>query len=174
MQVVTEQDQIAPPAEFRVRPGDSVKLMTKEEIGAVAPLTWGVMATVMGAPRRQGELEACLRQNGIGELIGRRRRRGSARRLHGDIQQAPVAGETAVIWVALTTVTFVAATLPKLTAVAPDKFVPVIVTDVPPVVGPVLGEIPVTVGAAAGFTVRVALTVEVKLPTSFVEPEPTE
>ncbi len=41
-----------------------------------------------------------------------------------------------------------AATLPKVTAVAPVKPVPVMVTVVPPDVGPVVGEILVIVGAA--------------------------
>ena len=35
---------------------------------------------------------------------------------------------------------------PKLTAVAPLKLVPVMVTTVPPVVGPLLGLTPVTLG----------------------------
>lgn len=35
---------------------------------------------------------------------------------------------------------------PKLTDVAPLKFVPVMVTEVPPVAGPDVGEIPVTAG----------------------------
>ena len=35
---------------------------------------------------------------------------------------------------------------PKLTAVAPVKLVPVMVTTVPPAVGPLLGLTPVTVG----------------------------
>jgi hypothetical protein len=56
------------------------------------------------------------------------------------------AGVVAVICVPLTTTTFVAAAEPNVT-VAPDtKFVPVIVTAVPPVVGPLLGDTPVTVG----------------------------
>ena len=38
--------------------------------------------------------------------------------------------------------------LPNFTVEAPVKFVPVIVTDVPPAVEPLDGEIPVTVGAA--------------------------
>ena len=46
------------------------------------------------------------------------------------------AGLTAVIVVALTTVTPVAAVGPKATAVAPVKPVPVIVTKMPPAVGP--------------------------------------
>ena len=42
------------------------------------------------------------------------------------------AGEVAVIWVALLTVKEAAALPPKLTAVAPEKLVPVMVTLVPP------------------------------------------
>ena len=56
------------------------------------------------------------------------------------------AGDVAVIWVAEFTVKPVAGVAPKLTAVAPLKFVPVIITDVPPEVGPAVGEIDVTVG----------------------------
>ena len=58
------------------------------------------------------------------------------------------AGDVAVIWVAELTVNPVAGVAPKFTAVAPVRLVPVIVTDVPPVVGPAVGEIDVTVGAA--------------------------
>jgi hypothetical protein len=56
------------------------------------------------------------------------------------------AGEVAVIEVAELTVKPVAAVAPKFTAVAPVKLVPVIVTVVPPAVGPTVGEIEVTVG----------------------------
>jgi hypothetical protein len=42
------------------------------------------------------------------------------------------AGEVALIWVALLTVKEPAALLPNLTAVAPEKLVPVTVTLVPP------------------------------------------
>jgi hypothetical protein len=62
---------------------------------------------------------------------------------------APVlpAGVVAVIDVAELTTTLVAKT-PSIFTVAPlTKPVPVIVTEVPPVVNPVLGEIEVTVGA---------------------------
>jgi hypothetical protein len=59
----------------------------------------------------------------------------------------PSAGDVAVAWVALTNVTLVAAKLPKLTEVKPVKFVPLIVTDVPPNVDPVLGETEVMTGA---------------------------
>ncbi len=48
-----------------------------------------------------------------------------------------------------TTVTFVAAAPPMLTLVAPVRLVPVIVTDVPPVVGPEKGLIPSRVGSGA-------------------------
>ena len=52
----------------------------------------------------------------------------------------------AVIWVALLTVKEPAALLPNLTAVAPEKLVPVMVTLVPPDVGPVFGLTLVTAG----------------------------
>ena len=52
-----------------------------------------------------------------------------------------------MIWVGLTTLTLVAAFGPNWTEVAPVRFVPVIVTVVPPEVGPDCGETPVTVGA---------------------------
>ena len=58
------------------------------------------------------------------------------------------AGDVAVIEVAELTVKLVALVAPNFTAVAPVNPVPVIVTDVPPVVGPAVGEIDVTVGAA--------------------------
>ncbi len=60
---------------------------------------------------------------------------------------ADPAGAIAVICVALSTTNPVAGVLPKLTAVAPVKSVPVSVTDVPPVVTPLDGLNPVTVGA---------------------------
>jgi hypothetical protein len=61
---------------------------------------------------------------------------------------AAPAGEVAVMLVALTTVNEVAAVDPKLTAVAPVRTVPVIVTVFPPPSRPAVGEIPVTVGTA--------------------------
>jgi hypothetical protein len=51
-----------------------------------------------------------------------------------------------VIDVLLTTITLVAAVLPKVTVAPLAKLVPVIVTAVPPVVGPLFGETLVTVG----------------------------
>jgi hypothetical protein len=61
---------------------------------------------------------------------------------------AGLAGLTAVIWVSLLNVKLVAGTVPNSTLLAPVKPVPVIVTDVPPVVDPSLGEMPATVGGA--------------------------
>jgi hypothetical protein len=49
------------------------------------------------------------------------------------------AGDFAVIEVALVTVFDVAGVPPKYTLVAPSKFVPVMVTEVPPPSGPVFG-----------------------------------
>ncbi len=57
------------------------------------------------------------------------------------------AGDVAVIWVGLLTVNEPAALPPKLTAVAPEKLVPVTVTVVPPPAEPMFGATPVTVGA---------------------------
>ena len=56
------------------------------------------------------------------------------------------AGDVAVIEVAELTVKPVAGVAPKVTAVAPVNPVPVMVTEVPPAVGPAVGEIEVTVG----------------------------
>jgi hypothetical protein len=56
-------------------------------------------------------------------------------------------GVFAVIELLLTTVTFVAADPPKLTVAPEAKFVPVIVTPVPPPADPEFGDTDVTVGA---------------------------
>jgi hypothetical protein len=69
------------------------------------------------------------------------------------------AGEVAVMEVAELTVKVVAAFAPKLTAVAPVKPVPVMVMEVPPATGPVLGAIDVMVGAAVTHLKVPALTV---------------
>ena len=63
---------------------------------------------------------------------------------------AACAGVVAVMLVLLTTFTLVAALPPTLTAAPAAKFVPVIVTAVPPVVGPDTGATLLTVGAGAG------------------------
>ena len=64
-------------------------------------------------------------------------------------------GEVAVIDVGPFTVTLVAEVPPKLTVAVAVKFVPVIVTVVPPAAVPVPGEIPVTVGAGGASGVGV-------------------
>ena len=62
---------------------------------------------------------------------------------------AVCAGVVAVIVVGLLTVTFVAAVPPKLTVAPVEKFDPLIVTAVPPVVGPLSGVMPLTLGGSA-------------------------
>ena len=57
-------------------------------------------------------------------------------------------GLVAVIDVALLTVKLVAAVMPKVMPLALLKLVPVMVTLVPPAIGPAVGETPVTAGAA--------------------------
>ncbi len=78
---------------------------------------------------------------------------------------AACAGATAVAEVADTGVTAVAAAVPKVTAVMPVRFVPVIVTTVPPAIGPDVGLIEVTVGRTGGAPTKVnvspAVTAEV-------------
>jgi len=57
-------------------------------------------------------------------------------------------GVVAVIEVVLTTVTLVAAAEPNVTVAGETKFVPVIVTAVPPASGPTPGDTLLTVGEA--------------------------
>ena len=61
---------------------------------------------------------------------------------------APVAGLVQVIDVAELMVKLAAFVAPNFTAVAAVKFVPVTVTDVPPAIGPEVGLMFVTAGAA--------------------------
>ena len=58
-------------------------------------------------------------------------------------------GVVAVMEVPLVTETFVAGALPNVTVAPETKFVPVIVTMVPPTVAPILGATPLTVGDTA-------------------------
>jgi hypothetical protein len=60
------------------------------------------------------------------------------------------AGLTAVIEVSEFAVKLAAATAPNLTAVAPVKRLPLMATVVPPLVGPDVGDTPVTTGAVDG------------------------
>src|SRR5581483_1924150 len=83
---------------------------------------------------------------------------------------AETAGLVAVTWVALLTVKLEAACVPKLTAVAPVRFVPVMVTVVPPPSGPEAGLTALTVGG--GTTVRVAVLDVVPVPPLAAETGP--
>jgi hypothetical protein len=58
----------------------------------------------------------------------------------------PAAGVVAVMVVLFTTTTLVAAVLPNVTVAPVAKFVPVIVTAVPPAVDPLVGDTLLTVG----------------------------
>ena len=58
------------------------------------------------------------------------------------------AGVVALICVPLVTTTFVAVAAPNVTVAPAAKFVPVIVTAVPPTVGPLFGDTPLTVGGS--------------------------
>jgi hypothetical protein len=62
---------------------------------------------------------------------------------------AEFAGVIAWIWLGPLTVTPVAEALPNKTRAPATKFAPLMVTAVPPAVGPMLGEMPLTVGAKA-------------------------
>ena len=64
-------------------------------------------------------------------------------------EPAASAGEVAVILVDEDTFKLVAARAPKETLVALLRLVPLIVTVVPPLLGPLLGEMEVTVGTVA-------------------------
>ena len=74
------------------------------------------------------------------------------------------AGAVAVIVVSLLTLNNVAGMAPKFTADAPVKFVPVIVTDVPPAVEPDGGLRPVTVGGGGGVYVNWSLELMALVP----------
>jgi hypothetical protein len=64
---------------------------------------------------------------------------------------APVASAAGLVTVILVALSeeMVAAALPKWTAVAPARLVPLMVTVVPPVSGPLLGLTPLTAGGGA-------------------------
>ena len=70
----------------------------------------------------------------------------------------PAACAGAVTWISVSemTVIFVPASPPKVTPVAPVKPVPVIVTTVPPAVGPVVGATLVMVGPLTFTAIRAA------------------
>ena len=73
----------------------------------------------------------------VGELVGGQVAEVPPGGGHRDVDRAGgPAGAVAVIEVAELTVTLVAAVVPNLTAVAPARLVPVMVTVVPPAPGP--------------------------------------
>jgi hypothetical protein len=79
------------------------------------------------------------------------------------------AGEVAVICVLLTT-TFVAAAAPNVTVAPAAKFVPVIVTAVPPAVDPLFGDTLLTVGKAVFVSAKSAELAPVALATTLYGP----
>jgi len=72
---------------------------------------------------------------------------------------AAPAGVVTEMVVLFSTVTFVAAVAPKVTVAPATKLVPVMVTAVPPAVGPVAGPIPVTVGVGADARTKEAICI---------------
>jgi hypothetical protein len=66
-----------------------------------------------------------------------------------NVPRVPV-GDVAVMELGLFTLKFAAGAVPNFTALAPVKPVPVMVTDVPPVLGPEAGLMEVTVGGPGG------------------------
>ncbi len=70
-----------------------------------------------------------------------------------------------MIEVAELTVVAVAVTVPNITVAEEVKLVPVMVTDVPPLVGPLVGVMDVTVGMGGGgvFTNMFSMTISVKV-----------
>jgi len=62
----------------------------------------------------------------------------------------PLPGGLLAVTRVLESAVIVPAAPPKLTRLAPDRFVPVIVTEVPPPIGPLAGLSPVAVGCVGG------------------------
>jgi hypothetical protein len=89
---------------------------------------------------------------------------------------AAPAGAATVIWLGLLEARILAAVLPNLTAVAPDKFVPVMTTEAPPAMGPEAGLTPVMVGAVrlcAGTVAVIVVGFTTVTPVAAVEPKYT-
>ena len=81
------------------------------------------------------------------------------------------AGEVILMEVPLLTVRLVPAVVPNLTPVAPLRLVPVMVTTVPPPAGPLLGLMPLTVGAATCvFVINNPDTMGVPIPVTASQP----
>ena len=75
--------------------------------------------------------------------------------------------------VSLATTMLVAVVPPKVTALVPVRLVPVMVTDVPPLPGPVLGVTVATVGVVAGLR-AIRIPPLNPAPLSVAEPAPVE
>src|SRR6266508_839272 len=80
-------------------------------------------------------------------------------------------GDVAVIWVLLLTVKLVARFDPNFTMFVPARFTPVIVTMVPPVVGPVFGDTAVIV---KGTKLAVTATLPLQAPPQLESIMPVE
>ena len=92
------------------------------------------------------------RRGVVGELVTRRvEGRGAVGGGHRESTVPVPAGEVTVRLVAVTPSIEVPGFVPKSTAVAPVKSVPVTVTEVPPPAGPSMGLTPVTVGSAGAL-----------------------
>jgi hypothetical protein len=104
-------------------------------VTAVAPLKLVPVIVTVVPPvvgPAVGEIEVTVGAGTIGELVRSAGRAGPAQGGVTRTSTVPVpAGAVAVIWVALLTVMPVAAVAPNVTAVAPVKRVPVMVTVVP-------------------------------------------
>ena len=142
-----------------VAPVKPVPVIVTDVPPAVGPLVGLTLVTVGAA--------------GVGELVGALVASSCRPESVAVMSTVPVpAGAVAVIDVSLFTVNDVAAVAPKATAVVPVKSKPVIVTDVPPAVGPLVGLTPVMMGVQvepAGRHVGFAVVVGPPVPTSVAE-----
>ncbi len=95
----------------------------------------------------------------VAELVGRQVTERPAAVMTVTSTVPVPAGFERIIWEAVSLRKLVTFIGPKSTAVAPARFVPVIVTSVPPVVGPAVGLTAVTAGSFVGLrTLSVVLT----------------
>ena len=122
-----------PPMVTAVAPVKLVPLIVTPVPPAIGPLT-GLIAVTVGAPTWVKSPVPVPVPPGVVTATS--------------TAPAACAGVVAEMVVGFTIARPVAATPPIVTAVAPVKMVPLIVTAVPPPMGPLVGLIPVTVGAA--------------------------
>ena len=122
---------------------------------AMALIGWVLQRAVLERSRRGGVLTPILSTFGLSIVIDNLlfQRFGADTRSLGpyldDLSYDSWSLTDDIIVGKLAVYTFVAAVVPNSTTVAPVKLVPVIVTNVPPTVGPEVGLRPVTVGASA-------------------------